>query len=233
MINVDMNGEVVVPGEVLNVLSGRDITIAFYMGNGMVWRVNGRSFKADKIGDIDFSAETEAGKIPEDLSIVPGSLYQDLREKPGSADGSIYLKLLHQGEFGFTAVLSLDAGKENAGLTAVLIYLGEGKEEPEFVCDGGIMADGTVELAFTRGGNYVVVVDGVSMDSDSGSSGEEGKQLKKDGNGGDAGSPGNGSAEVKGRNGLKTFLTVLAGGSVLVLAGSMTVIRKKRREEEK
>lgn len=233
LINVDMNGEVVVPGEVLNVLSGRDITIAFYMGNGMVWRVNGRSFKADKIGDIDFSAETEAGKIPEDLSTVPGSLYQDLREKPGSVDGSIYLKLLHQGEFGFTAVLSLDAGKENAGLTAVLIYLGQGEEEPEFVCDCGIMADGTVEFLFTRGGNYVVVVGGVSTDSDSGSSGEEGKQLKKDGNGGDAGSPGNGSAEVKGRNGLKTFLAVLAGGSVLVLAGSMTVIRKKRREEEK
>ena len=33
LINVDMNGEAVVPGEVLNVLSGRDITIAFYMGN--------------------------------------------------------------------------------------------------------------------------------------------------------------------------------------------------------
>ncbi len=73
---------------------------------------------------------------------------------------SIQLSLAHEGEFGFTAVLFLNLGKENAGLTANLYYYNESSGELEFICADKVDEDGTVSLTFTHASDYVIVVDG-------------------------------------------------------------------------
>ncbi len=148
-INVDMNGSVVVPGDIFDSIKGKDITITFDMGNGILWSVDGKSITTDKAGDIDFSVKIETNAIPVDIvNNVTGECY------------SIQISLAHDGEFGFTAVLSIGLGRENAGYTASLYYYNESTGELEFICADTVAEDGTVSLAFTHASDYVIAIDG-------------------------------------------------------------------------
>ena len=148
-INVDMNGSVVVPGDIFDSIKGKDITITFDMGDGIIWSVNGKSITIDKAGDIDFSVQTGVNTVPVDIvNNVTGERY------------SIQISLAHEGEFGFTAVLSIGLGRENAGYTASLYYYNKSTGELEFICSDEVAEDGTVSLAFTHASDYVIAIDG-------------------------------------------------------------------------
>ncbi len=148
-INVDMNGSVVVPGDIFDSIKGKDITITFDMGDGILWSVDGKGITADKAGDIDFSVKTETNAIPVDVvNNVTGENY------------SIQISLAHEGDFGFTAVLSIGLGKENAGYTASLYYYNESTGGLEYICSDEVAEDGTVSLAFTHASDYVIAIDG-------------------------------------------------------------------------
>ena len=148
-INVDMNGSVVVPGDIFDRLKGKDITITFDMGNGILWSVGGKSITTDKAGDIDFSVQTGVNTVPVDIvNNITGECY------------SIQISLAHEGEFGFTAVLSIGLGKENAGYTASLYYYNESAGELEFICSDEVAENGTVSLAFTHASDYVIAING-------------------------------------------------------------------------
>ncbi len=158
VINVDMNGSVVVPGDIFDRLKGRDITITFDMGKGILWSVDGKSItrdaSRDKAGDIDFSVRTGVSTVPvEIVNTVTGDSY------------SIRISLAYEGEFGFTAVLSIGLGEENAGYTASLYYYNESTGELEFICSDIVAEDGTAELAFTHASDYVIAIDGDEEES--------------------------------------------------------------------
>ena len=148
-INVDMNGSTVVPGDIFDSIKGKDIIITFDMGNGILWSVDGKSITTDKAGDIDFSVKSGVKTVPVDIvNNVTGESY------------SIQISLAYEGEFGFTAVLSIGLGKENAGYTASLYYYNESTGELEFICSDEVAQDGTVSLAFTHASDYVIAIDG-------------------------------------------------------------------------
>ena len=148
VINVDMNGSVVVPGDIFDNIKGRDITITFDMGNGILWSVDGKSITTDKAGDIDFSVKMGVSAVPVDIvNNVTGENY------------SIQISLAYEGEFGFTAVLSIGLGEENAGYTASLYYYNESTGELKFICADEVAEDGTAELAFTHASDYVITID--------------------------------------------------------------------------
>ena len=152
-VTVDMNGAAVVPSDVLSEIKGKDITIVFDMGNGITWSVNGQSITGDAIGDIDFSVTTNTNSIPVDIiNNITGERY------------SKQISLSYDGEFGFTAVLSINMEAENAGLFANLFYYNENTGEMEFICYDEIAADGTAELTFTHASDYAIVIDKEPMD---------------------------------------------------------------------
>ena len=155
VINVDMNGSTVVPGDIFDSIKGKDITITFDMGSGILWSVDGKNITTDKAGDIDFSVKTGVKTVPVDIiNNVTGENY------------SIQISLAYEGEFGFTAVLSINFGKENAGYTASLYYYNESTGELEFICKDQIAEDGTVSLAFTHASDYVIAIDGEQEEGD-------------------------------------------------------------------
>ncbi len=157
IINIDMNGSAVVPGDIFDSIKGKDITITFDMGNGIIWSVNGKNVTTDKADDIDFSVKTGTNAIPVDIvNNITGECY------------SIQLSLSHEGEFGFTAILSINLGKDNAGLTANLYYYNESTGELEFVCAETVAEDGMVSLVFTHASDYAVVIDADSMEQETG-----------------------------------------------------------------
>ena len=171
-----MNGSVVVPGDIFDSIKGKDITITFDMGNGIIWSVDGKGITTDKAGDIDFSVKTETTAIPVDIvNNVTGERY------------SIQISLAHEGEFGFTAVLSINLGKENAGYTASLYYYNESTGELAFICSDEVAQDGTVSLAFTHASDYVIAIDGDGEEGDGAA-----ESVQPEGTGGTAG---NGTAQ--------------------------------------
>lgn len=211
-VKVDMNGATVVPGDVLDTIAGKDVTIVFDMGNGITWSVNGNSITTDKVSDIDFSVKVgeEAGNnIPVDvINNVTGERY------------SIQISLAYDGEFGFTAVLSINMEAKNVGLYANLFYYSETTGELEFICADEIAEDGTADLTFTHASDYTIVIDEAPMD----------------GNGADD-STGTGSNNVTTESKEDSWnpLWIIIIGAIVIVAGLgiFFIIKKKEDKEDK
>ena len=153
-VTVVMNGTTVVPKDVIDSIKGKDTTLVLDMENGLSWKIFGKDI-TDAAGDIDFGVTVgaDAGKsIPVDvINNVTGERY------------SMNLTLAYDGEFGFTATLTVNMESKNAGLYANLFYYNEQTGELEFISAGRIDADGNVELEFTHASDYTIVVDAKIM----------------------------------------------------------------------
>ena len=218
VINVDMNGTTVVPGDIFDSIKGRDITITFDMGNGILWSVDGKSIITDKADDIDFTVKTGGSAVPvEIVNNVTGEHY------------SIQLSLAYDGEFGFNAVLSVNLGKENAGYIASLYYYNQNAGELEFMCADEVTEDGTVSFAFTHASDYVIVIDRISEEPASESAGNITEApAEEEGNSGEAVvSP----KEIgKAQKSSMPWL-ILAGAAVVILGVAGILIWKRKKEE--
>lgn len=207
-----MNGTTVVPGDIFDSIKGRDITVTFDMGGGILWSVNGKEVITDKAGDIDFSVKTETNAIPVDIvNNVTGERY------------SIQISLAHEGEFGFKAVLSIGLGKENAGYTASLYHYNQSIGELEFICADTVAEDGTVSLAFTHASDYVIAIDG-EEESGNATEPEQPDTPDKDSTG-EAESPKTGQA-------WRPWWFIVVGALVIVMGiGVFLAVRKKQEAE--
>lgn len=155
IIDVEMNGTTIVPGDIFDTIKGRDVTVVFHMGDGITWTVNGQDVTAaGKNIDLGVVFGGEAGKtIPvEIINNVTGERY------------SVNLTLAYDGEFGFRATLTVNMDKKNAGFFANLFYYNEQSGELEFICAGEIGSQGEVGLTFTHASDYTIIVDRQSME---------------------------------------------------------------------
>ncbi len=156
-INVNMNGASLVPGEVIDSIKGQKVTISFDMGKGIVWLVDGENVTADHANDVDLSVQVGTSAIPEDIiNAVSGDRQ------------ATQLSLAHSGDFGYSAVLMIDVGKENAELYANLFYYNESAGELTFVTASQVNKEGIAELIFTHASDYVLVVDNHVMEKSAG-----------------------------------------------------------------
>lgn len=149
VVTVEMNGEDTVPADVFEAIEGQDITVSFDMGNGIVWTVNGMDVTAGGYTDINLGASTGEG-----VTSIPAELITSLVEDRFCVE----LTLEYEGEFGFTAVMSVYVDTEKAGNNANLFYYNPETECMEFICSAPIKEDGTADLNFTHASDYVIVV---------------------------------------------------------------------------
>lgn len=157
-VTVAMNGTTVVPKDVIDSIKGKDTTLVLDMGNGLSWKIYGKDI-TDAAGDIDFGVTigADAGK----------SIPVDVINNVTGERSSLNLTLAYDGEFGFTATLTVNMESKNAGLYANLFYYNEQTGELKFISAGQIDPDGNVELVFTHASDYTIVVDAKIM-SDNG-----------------------------------------------------------------
>ena len=153
-VTVVMNGTTVVPKDIIDSIKGKDTTLVLDMGNGLSWKIYGKDI-TDAAGDIDFDVTVgaDAGK----------SIPVDVINNVTGEHSSLNLTLAYDGEFGFTATLTVNMESKNAGLYANLFYYNEQTGELEFISAGQIDPDGNVELVFTHASDYTIVVDAKIM----------------------------------------------------------------------
>lgn len=219
VVKVDMNGATVVPGDVLDTIAGKDVTIVFDMSNGITWSVNGKSITTDKVSDIDFSVKVgeEAGNtIPVDvINNVTGERY------------SIQISLAYDGEFGFTAVLSINMEAKNVGLYANLFYYNETTGELEFICADEIAEDGTADLTFTHASDYTIAIDEAPMD---GSEADDSTEIGSEDSSADSTEAGSGDVVTK--EDAWNPLWIIIIGIIVIVAGLGVFFVVKKKEEE-
>ena len=227
-IHVDMNGATTVPGTIFDSIKGRDITVTFDLGGGILWTVNGLDVTAQNAKDIDFGVTMgeQAGRnIPVDvINNVTGERY------------SMNLTLAYEGEFGFTATLTVNMDAANAGLYANLFYYNPETGILEFMCAGKIDEAGNTELTFNHASDYTIVIDTEPMNGAvQDAAGEEAGTEPDDtgaapsGQTADEATDGN-SGSIFG-NGI---FWILIGAAVIVIvaAGAFYVLRRKKEDQK-
>ena len=228
-IHVDMNGTTTVPGEIFDSIKGRDVTVTFDMGGSISWTVNGLTVTAQKGKTIDFGVTTgtKAGKtIPvEVINNVTGERY------------SINLTLSYEGEFGFTAVLTVNMDAANAGLYANLFYYNPESGALEFICAGQIDAEGNTNLTFTHASDYTIVIDTEPMDGQTKAEEETGAEAVKDAaekavDAGGADMAPEEETEAQDNGSIWIFISI-AAVAVLAALGAVYAVRRKREENKK
>jgi hypothetical protein len=144
IINVDMNGTTAVPKSILSDIKGKDITLVLDMGDGISWSVNGKNVTNPK--NVDLGISKGANTIPVDvINSITGESY------------TIELSLTYDGEFGFTAVLSIDLGSSNDGLYANLYYYNPKTNAAE-IMGSSVIKDGKASLEFTHASDWAIVI---------------------------------------------------------------------------
>ena len=142
---VDMNGATELPKSITSEIKGKDITLVLEMYNGFVWTINGLDVTNPKTVDMRVSKVSK--RIPVDIiNNVTGE------------NSNVQLSLEHNGDFGFTAVLTVGLGKKNNGLYANLFYYNKKTGELELT-DFDKIEKGKAELVFTHASEWAVVVD--------------------------------------------------------------------------
>lgn len=142
-------GQTKLDKEVFEALAGRDVTLEISVPGGIMWTVNGQDIPADAdLTDLDLGVSLNTSTIP--VSVI--------NTVTGAVD-TIQLSLKHDGEFGFTMILSAPLGKTNAGYWANLYYYNEDSRALEFQSADKIASDGTAEFDFSHASDYAIVID--------------------------------------------------------------------------
>lgn len=151
---VEMNGEKKIPTDIFEAIKGQNIEVTFEMGDGIAWTVNGMDVTADKFDNISFGASTGSG-----VTAIPTELIAGI----AGENFGMELTLEYEGEFGFTAVMTVNVDKKNVGKYANLFYFNPKTETMEFICSAPVKEDGTTDLTFTHASDYVIVVSDATM----------------------------------------------------------------------
>ena len=100
-ISLSMSTATVIPAEALEAVKGKDVDLVLEMDGGYSWTINGTD--VDAMNNINL-------EVKEDENVVPSDLVDEIAgDKP-----SKQLSLTHDGEFGFTAELTISLDSENA-----------------------------------------------------------------------------------------------------------------------
>jgi hypothetical protein len=148
---VNMNGSTVVPSDALDEVKDRDVTYYFDMNEDVMWAVNGLSFTADP-SNVDFRVRLDTKNIPSKLVNEIADVYPHKN-----------LTLEYDGEFGFTAILSLYLGEENEGMYANLYFYNEDNNSLEFVESTEIDGSGKATFNFLHASDYTVIIRGDAL----------------------------------------------------------------------
>ena len=212
-VTVAMNGTTVVPKDVIDSIKGKDTTLVLDMGNGLSWKIYGKDI-TDAAGDIDFDVTVgaDAGK----------SIPVDVINNVTGEHSSLNLTLAYDGEFGFTATLTVNMESKNAGLYANLFYYNEQTGELEFISAGQIDPDGNVELVFTHASDYTIVVDAKIM-SDNGQADNKADETIP------ASKTDDSTSKYAWNN---TIIIIIGICIILIVFGAVFYVRKKSGSEE-
>lgn len=226
IVSVQMNGAKVLPKNILDEIKGKNITLVLNMGDGFIWTINGESV-------------TDAASIDMGVSLGSSIPVSVINALTGEKE-YITIKLNHSGNFGFTAVLTVNMGAKNNGYYANLYYFNELKREAEFMDSGKIRLNGRVKLTFTHASEYIIVIDAADHGSAGGTGDDTSKPDTSDTDNSNSGTGSNGnsgtgsdtsSGNNSGSGATNPPTGIVMGYGILFVSGAGLIIARKKRNK--
>ncbi len=138
---VNMNGTTELPKNIVSDISGRDIDLVLIMNGGFIWTINGMS--VDKAKTVDMRVRK--------LSVIPRSTVQEFF----GDSKTVQIDLRHNGDFGFTAELTINLGDRYSGKYANSYCYKSRKFE---IGDSAEIVDGQAKLRFTHASSWLIKI---------------------------------------------------------------------------
>ena len=118
---------------------------------GYSWTVNGKDIMAANLQDINL-------KVIKNTEHIPNSTVKAL----AGSNPCMQITLVHEGDFGFKATLTIGVGTEHAGKYGNLYYH-DSAGKMVFTNAGKINSDGDVSLVFSHASDYLLVMSDKEM----------------------------------------------------------------------
>ncbi|MDL2274426.1 hypothetical protein LJC34_07825, partial [Oscillospiraceae bacterium OttesenSCG-928-G22] len=141
-VKIDLGSKTEVKKEVFEAMAGKDITVEISV-DGATWIIDGKGVPKTGLTDLNLGVSVGKSPIPVDvINAITGEKF------------TVQIELLHDGPFGFTMLLQVSLGAENANFFANLYFYNKDVGEMEFRTASKIGTDGSVRLAFSRASEY-------------------------------------------------------------------------------
>ncbi|MDD3416666.1 MAG: Ig domain-containing protein, partial [Lachnospiraceae bacterium] len=149
---VEMNGDTVLPANMLALIRGKNMELNLKMGDGISWTINGMNVTEVQLYDIDLSVSRNTDKIPKDI-------LEEIRK----GNDSIQIELAHNGSFGFHATLTMAFDEIDAGQYANLFYYNEETRELEYMESSLVEVNGLVDFDLDHASAYTIILSNEPM----------------------------------------------------------------------
>lgn len=150
--NVNVNlvsiGETKVSSEILKMIQGKKLTLAFHNGSGTAMSISGQDLKGnpDKLAEVDLTVEGNVHHIPENLVAEKGAL------------AACQVDVKHAGSFNIPVNMHMAMGLRNVGKYANLYRYNQERKQLEYCGSFRITQTGQAMFAMGQGGNYLITV---------------------------------------------------------------------------
>lgn len=139
--------------QTLTQIKEQGMEVVLNMGGGVNWTIYGNTIEDDVPQDVDMKVTIGSSRIPKSrLEIFAGG------------ERYVEMSLAHDGEFGFTAVLSLELENAQPSEYANLFYYNEEADVFEFMCASQISSTGQAAFAFGHASDYVIILSAETME---------------------------------------------------------------------
>ena len=143
-VTVFMGDTTKLPETITEKIAGKNINLILEMDNGITWTINGMSVTQPKTVSLGVSANTNN---------IPIDAIKNVSNKKG-----IQLSLNYNGEFGFTAAMTIKLSPKNNGLFANLFYYNPETKKLEFT-NCGLIKNSMAEIKFNHASDYILIID--------------------------------------------------------------------------
>ena len=144
---MDMSKTGMIYAQTLQQIREQGREVVFEINDQISWKIDGSKIDSESLKDINLKVSLGSSQIPEHK-------LEALTEN----ENYIELSLAHEGEFGFTAVLSVQLDNGQPGQYANLFYYNEETDDFEFMCASLINSKGIADFEFKHASDYVIII---------------------------------------------------------------------------
>ena len=146
-VSMDMSKTGMVYAQTLQQIKEQGMEVELRVGGQASWLIDGSAIEGDELGDINLGVTFGESGIPkEQLEILTEN------------EKYIEMSLGHEGEFGFTIVLSVKLEDAEPGQYANLFYYNEAEGDFEFMCAAVVGNTKRADFEFSHASDYVIII---------------------------------------------------------------------------
>ena len=153
-VSMDMSKTGMIYAQTLQQIKEQGMEVELKVNDKASWFIDGSTIEGDELVDINLGVTFGNSRIPkEKLAILTEN------------EKYVEMSLTHEGEFGFTIVLSIKLEEAQPGQYANLFYYNEEAGDFEFMCATVIGNAGSADFEFSHASDYVIIISGETKET--------------------------------------------------------------------